>query len=203
MNRVHASLIAGASIVVAITTFPGAVDAQAPATPAALNADAARAPAVIEALMADVDEVERKLVALAEAIPDDAYDWRPMEGVRSVAGVLMHVAADNYFIPAAAGLGDAPAATGITGDSYSSVQAYENRPVSKQEALQELRQSFRNLDQVLAGVDENSLEETFALFGQDFTGLRLWILTTTHLHEHLGQLIAYARSNRVTPPWSG
>jgi hypothetical protein len=31
---------------------------------------------------------------------------------------------------------------------------------------------------------------------------RLWIATATHLHEHLGQLIAYARSNRITPPWS-
>jgi hypothetical protein len=34
-------------------------------------------------------------------------------------------------------------------------------------------------------------------------GLELWVLTTTHLHEHLGQLIAYARSNGVVPPWSG
>jgi hypothetical protein len=34
------------------------------------------------------------------------------------------------------------------------------------------------------------------------TNQRLWISTTTHLHEHLGQLIAYARSNNVTPPWS-
>ena len=30
----------------------------------------------------------------------------------------------------------------------------------------------------------------------------VWIVTATHLHEHLGQLIAYARSNNVTPPWS-
>jgi hypothetical protein len=34
------------------------------------------------------------------------------------------------------------------------------------------------------------------------TGRGLWILTVTHLHEHLGQSIAYARSNRVAPPWS-
>jgi hypothetical protein len=27
-------------------------------------------------------------------------------------------------------------------------------------------------------------------------------MATTHLHEHLGQLIAYARANDVTPPWS-
>jgi hypothetical protein len=24
----------------------------------------------------------------------------------------------------------------------------------------------------------------------------------THLHEHLGQMIAYARTNGVKPPWS-
>jgi hypothetical protein len=30
----------------------------------------------------------------------------------------------------------------------------------------------------------------------------MWIAATTHLHEHLGQLIAYARSNNVTPPWT-
>jgi uncharacterized damage-inducible protein DinB len=24
----------------------------------------------------------------------------------------------------------------------------------------------------------------------------------SHEHEHLGQMIAYARSNGVTPPWS-
>jgi hypothetical protein len=31
---------------------------------------------------------------------------------------------------------------------------------------------------------------------------QLWIASTTHLHEHLGQLIAYARSNKIAPPWS-
>jgi hypothetical protein len=42
-----------------------------------------------------------------------------------------------------------------------------------------------------------------SVFGSSMTGLDLWVLTTTHLHEHLGQLIAYARSNGVVPPWSG
>jgi hypothetical protein len=31
---------------------------------------------------------------------------------------------------------------------------------------------------------------------------RAWVGATTHLHEHLGQLIAYARSNKIVPPWS-
>jgi hypothetical protein len=40
------------------------------------------------------------------------------------------------------------------------------------------------------------------LFGQKSTARALWLSTATHVHEHLGQLIAYARSNKITPPWS-
>jgi uncharacterized damage-inducible protein DinB len=28
------------------------------------------------------------------------------------------------------------------------------------------------------------------------------LLTVTHSHEHLGQQIAYARSNGIVPPWT-
>jgi hypothetical protein len=31
---------------------------------------------------------------------------------------------------------------------------------------------------------------------------QVWVVTVAHLHEHLGQSIAYARTNGVTPPWS-
>jgi hypothetical protein len=40
------------------------------------------------------------------------------------------------------------------------------------------------------------------VFGQKRTLQQLWVLTATHLHEHLGQAIAYARANNVVPPWS-
>jgi len=30
----------------------------------------------------------------------------------------------------------------------------------------------------------------------------LWVRLVTHMHEHLGQSIAYARSNEIGPPWS-
>ena len=46
----------------------------------------------------DFSEVEGKLVSLAEAIPQDKYDWRPMEGVRSVSEVLKHVAGANFSL---------------------------------------------------------------------------------------------------------
>lgn len=41
-----------------------------------------------------------------------------------------------------------------------------------------------------------------SVFGSKMTVRELWLLTVTHLHEHLGQSIAYARSNRFTLSWS-
>jgi hypothetical protein len=47
-----------------------------------------------------------------------------------------------------------------------------------------------------------NLGEMLKFFGQDWSRQKAMVLTVTHLHEHLGQSIAYARSNNVTPPWS-
>jgi hypothetical protein len=46
------------------------------------------------------------------------------------------------------------------------------------------------------------LDRRVTLFGQEFSEQGMWILQATHLHGHLGQLIAYARMNGVVPPWS-
>ena len=77
-------------------------------------------------LLADVTDVETKIVGLAKAMPEASYAWRPMPGVRSVGEAFTHVAADNYFMPAALGVA-APAATGISGTDYKTVEAYEGR----------------------------------------------------------------------------
>ncbi|HEX6309479.1 MAG TPA: DinB family protein, partial [Longimicrobiales bacterium] len=158
-------------------------------------------PAVVDALLRDLAAVERKMTSLVEAMPATAYDWRPGEGVRSSGEVVMHVAADNYFLPTAKGVA-APEASGIRAGEYATVQAYETRTATKAEALQEMRASFAHLRTAVEQTDEAFLGSQIDLFGNRMSGLDLWVLTTTHLHEHLGQLIAYARANGVAPPWS-
>lgn len=152
-------------------------------------------------LLADVGDAERKFVALAKAIPAEKYDWRPMTGVRSVGEVLLHVASDNYLIPAAIGFPVDPA-TGIKGDDYKTAAAFEHRKLDKDATVAELEKSFASLKKNMQATDASKLTTEVKLFGQPFTMQRAWVLGTTHLHEHLGQLIAYARSNNVVPPWS-
>ncbi|HEX9886199.1 MAG TPA: DinB family protein [Longimicrobiales bacterium] len=156
---------------------------------------------VVTDLANDLTQVRDKLVSLAQAIPEGTYDWRPAEGVRSVSEVFRHVASDNYFLPAALG-SPAPASTGIQPDSYQSVLDYEARDASRDQVIEALEASFEHLLTALEAADPETLGESVHMFGQDFTRQGVWLLTVTHVHEHLGQMIAYARSNGVAPPWS-
>ena len=79
---------------------------------------------------------------------------------------------------------------------------YEKRKVSAADAIKEMEASFAHLKKVMQAVPASSLSAKQKIFGSEMTGQQLWILTATHLHEHLGQMIAYARSNGVVPPWS-
>ena len=156
---------------------------------------------VVADLMSDVAEVEQKLVGLARAMSAESYAWRPAAGVRSVGEVFQHVAADNYLLPAFAGTA-APAASGIKPDDYATVQAYETRSADRAAVIADLEQSFAHLRAAMSATAGRSPADTVTLFGQKRTLQQLWVLTTTHLHEHLGQAIAYARANNVVPPWS-
>jgi uncharacterized damage-inducible protein DinB len=152
-------------------------------------------------LIKDISEVETKVVGLAKAMPESAYVWRPGKGTRSTGEVLAHVAADNYFLPAAMGMAP-PAETGISGKDYKTTIAFEKKPMTREQTIAELEKSFAFLKKAMQGVTDDKLGAPLEAFGQKMTHRSLWVSTTTHLHEHLGQLIAYARSNNVTPPWS-
>jgi hypothetical protein len=163
---------------------------------------AAQAPATLKGdLIKAVGEVEAKFVGLAEAMNAAQYSWRPGEGVRSVREVLLHVASDNYFLPAALGVA-APAATKITATDFSAVQAFEKQDLGRDATIAEVKASFAHLRKALESIPEERMNDSMKFFGQDFTVRGVMVATTTHLHEHLGQTIAYARVNGVKPPWT-
>jgi uncharacterized damage-inducible protein DinB len=160
---------------------------------------AGAASSLVTDLANDLTSVETKLVDLAGAIPEGKYNWQP-DSARTVKKVLLHVASDNYLLPAMLGHTPDPA-TGITTD-YKTAVAFEERNIPKDSVIVELRKSFAFVKQALQSATPASMTAPVTMFGQPFTGQSAWILAVTHLHEHLGQLIAYARTNGVKPPWS-
>lgn len=185
----------GLSLVMLLT----ACKAQNAAPPADSPTAAGGAGTLAADLLKDVEGVETKLVDLAGAIPENKYNWHP-DSARTVRRVLLHVAADNYVLPAMLGYAPDPS-TGLTSD-YTTGVAFEGRDIPKDSVIADLKKSFAFLKQSLQNATPASLTAPVTMFGQSFTGQSGWILTVTHLHEHLGQMIAYARTNGVKPPWS-
>ncbi|MGI9627136.1 MAG: DinB family protein, partial [Longimicrobiales bacterium] len=145
-----------------------------------------------------METAAEKMIALAEAMPEEAYAWRPSEGVRSVSEVYMHVAGTNYWFPTVVG-GEAPAGSGVTAD-YATVPPLEG--VTEKEAIvTALRTSFEFVIDFIRNAPADRLDDDINMFGQATTYRGVLIETSVHLHEHLGQSIAYARANGVAPPW--
>jgi alkanesulfonate monooxygenase SsuD/methylene tetrahydromethanopterin reductase-like flavin-dependent oxidoreductase (luciferase family) len=65
-----------------------------------------------------------------------------------------------------------------------------------------LKEGFAYAKQSINAVDASQLTGSRKLFGGDHNIVETSFAMTDDLHEHLGQLIAYARMNGVTPPWS-
>lgn len=155
---------------------------KAPALPAGFRGE----------FLANLAEVEEKIMDLAETTPADKFPWRPAAGVRSISEVYMHIAGSNYLLLTFVGV-KAPA---------NLDQDMEKHVTSKSAVLAELRKSFDHLRRSVTTMSNGELEKKVKMFGNQTTKRGVLLTTISHLHEHLGQSIAYARMNGVAPPWS-
>ena len=139
--------------------------------------------------VSNLDEVQEKIMELAESTPADRYGWRPAPDVRSISEVYMHIAGGNYFLATFLGV----PAPKMNGD-------LEKKYTKRADVLVELRRSFDHLRSAASSV--NDLETPVKMFGSSTSHRGVLVTALNHLHEHLGQSIAYARMNGVVPPWS-
>ena len=134
-----------------------------------------------------------KLAALAEAMPESAYDWSPGKGVMPVGQVYMHIARYNFMYPETSmGI---PAPDDIDQSTMESIR-------DKDRILELLGRSIEHVRTLGAELSDADLAERTTLYGRDVAQWAVLLQLVTHMNEHLGQSIAYARMNGVVPPWS-
>jgi hypothetical protein len=154
------------------------------------------AAAVKAAFLADLETMRGKFVGLAQAFPQEKYTWRPMEGVRSVAEVLMLLAFEGYsFAPGAFG--------GKPADLGPKEEAAKLRTLSDKTAvIDHLNKGFAHAKAQIEAIDPATLTTKRKMMGRELTVVEAAAFVGGDMHEHLGQLIAYARMNQIVPPWS-
>lgn len=183
--RFHATVLATAAalLVAALTVLTAPAPAHAQATPD-FRAE----------FQGQFEASARKLVALSEAMPAESYSWSPMEGTMHVALVYRHIARYNYMYP--------HLNLGIDPPKGVDYQTLEEGGTDKDEVVRILAASMDHVRAVVDGMSDSDLDAPVELYGRQVAGWAVLLQLITHMNEHLGQSIAYARMNRVVPPWS-
>lgn len=110
----------------------------------------------------------------------------------------MHVASEYYYwTPVAYGATPSNAFE-RTPDGIKKFEAMS----TKAEVLDHLGKSFAHMKQAIQAVPLDKITGEQRLFGGQRTIIETSFVMSGDLHEHLGQLITYARSVGVKPPWS-
>jgi len=155
---------------------------------------------LVEEFVGQVVYVQGKITELVNAVPQSAYEWRPEEGVRSVSEVYLHAAFGNYICVTVSG-GTVPKEVGFEMD-FSKASAWDTQTTDKTVILEKVNESFEILKERISNLTEEDLNREVEVFGMKMSTRNFLISMIAHAHEHLGQSIAYARINGVTPPWS-
>lgn len=146
-------------------------------------------PIFVTEFIGQMEFVKGRLSQLAEAMPEGKFGWTPAEGVRNVGEVYSHTAEANFYL------------TSIIKNEKPDMTQNE-KELSKTETIEMLKASFDAVKEAAAKLTEDDLNREVEAFGMKFSLRNFMITLLNHCHEHLGQGIAYARMNGVTPPWS-
>lgn len=149
-------------------------------------------PIFVKEFIGQVEFIEGRLLQLEGAMSQEQMTWAPAEGVRNVAAVYLHVAEANFMLVGKM-TGEAP--KGERGE-------IEKSTTDKNKIAEIMKASFSKIKESAANLSEEDLNKEIKMFGMTFTLRNFMITILNHMHEHLGQGIAYARMNGVTPPWS-
>ncbi len=157
---------------------------------------------VANVLKTSVTHLQRTMLPLAMAMPDNKYGFAPTDGefkgVRTFGQQLKHVAASNY-VYASSILGEKkpPVDVGEEEDGPASVK-------TKDEILKYVNDSFAYVQKAVATINAKNLVSPIKNpFGEgEATRLAMATLIIGHCNDHYGQMVEYVRMNGIVPPAS-
>lgn len=141
------------------------------------------------------NDIGRKIIAIAEDLPEDKYDYKPAPDVRSFVQVVLHVSASMYYFTDPA-LGqkvrypDDPKRDELNLKTKAQIVAFVKKAVQEGADVIQSKGDAGMSASVYAGGPRLSRVDELAY------GL------TEHSGEHYGQLVAYYRANGMVPPES-
>jgi uncharacterized damage-inducible protein DinB len=151
-------------------------------------------PSPSQSVLNDWNEIGRKLIAIAEDLPEDKYDYKPNPASRSFVEQLLHASASMYFFTdiaqgQKARYGDDPKRDELK--TKEQVVAFVKKCVAD------------GADLIKAKGDSGMSAAIDSPFGKQMMRVSdLAYGLIEHSGEHYGQMVVYYRINGMVPPES-
>jgi uncharacterized damage-inducible protein DinB len=134
--------------------------------------------------------VKDLLLRSAEKVPEENYNFKPTEAVRSYGQIIGHLA-DAQYLFCSIELGDKNPAPKI-----------EQSKTSKADLIAALKDAFAYCDKAYDGMTDASATQMVKLFANDAPKLAVLTVNNMHNMEHYGNLVTYMRLKNIVPPSS-
>ncbi len=144
----------------------------------------------VAVLKAQAESVRALVIRTAEKVPEDLYSFKPTPEIRSLGGVIGHIADANNLLCSMA-----------NGDKPVFSQANEKK-TTRAELVAALKASFAACDKVFDATTDANASTAVDLFGQKQTRLGVLAFNNSHMWEHYGNLVTYMRLKNIVPPSS-
>ena len=143
--------------------------------------------------LVDLEQVQKKVVSLVEAVPADKLTWRPTPDSRSFAEVFLHVAGERYGILSLMGA-EKPAGF--------DAKTFEKSTTDRTQIVAELNKSWEFAQKAIQGMSNADFAKLLPKLGPQANAGDVVYILVGDAHEHLGQMVAYSRENGIVPPWT-
>jgi hypothetical protein len=173
-------------LMIALAAVPQAISAQAPAAP---PAPARSTAPVADALRQMTQRYSRILVAAAEAMPANKYNYRPTPAQMSFAEIQVHLANEGNDM-----------LCGKTAGIDFPQRAKMDTTATKEQLVARLKETFQFCEQAFARLDDSKLADPVSMFGMNLTRASAVLITVGDWADHYSQEANYLRLNGVLPP---
>lgn len=126
------------------------------------------------------------LLAIAEAMPEEHYDFKPTARQMSFEKQLLHIQRNMEWL-----------STTYFGKEESEIISGEK---SKDQVIKSLISSFNATKVAVANASDADLKVTVEFFAGEKSKLQILNLLQDHVTHHRGQLIVYLNLNEIKPP---
>jgi uncharacterized damage-inducible protein DinB len=144
----------------------------------------------VAVLKAQAESVRTLVLRTAEKVPEDLYSFKPTAEIRSLGGVIGHIADGNNLLCSMA-----------NGEKPVFNQANEKK-TTRVDLVAALKASFAACDKVFDATNDANASTAVDLFGQKQTRLGVLAFNNSHMWEHYGNLVTYMRLKNIVPPSS-